>query len=136
MQASGVNQVQQGAHDAVDNLPSAGVSRHIRKKARDFGRCVAIITAAVPFCVGCIGHHYLLSSTELGRRLIARESDTAMKVVTVLEAICISPVIVIVTKIAEQVCMRPGGFIFERVCTLLDACERQAAGDDVPDRPE
>lgn len=42
MQAVGVNQVQQGAQEAVDNLSSAGVSPHIRAKARVFGKNVEV----------------------------------------------------------------------------------------------
>ena len=133
MQAVGVNQVQQGAHEAVDNLPSSGVSRHVKAKARIFGRSVAILSGLVTFTGGCIGADFLMNNGAT-RRLIDECIPKASLVGTVLLTAGVALAAHAVTTIAERVCTHPGGFIFERVCTMLDARERQAAQGNVPGR--
>ncbi|WP_257295997.1 hypothetical protein [Endozoicomonas sp. YOMI1] len=132
MQAVGVNQVQQVAHEAVDNLPSSGVSRHIRAKARAFGKNVAVL-CGVATVIGA----YCLYRTEVARRLIMETND---KGDVVMYGLLVGAAVVLASQasvtISERLCTRPGGFIFERVCTMLDAYERQAAEVDTPVRPE
>lgn len=79
-----------------------------------------------------IGSNCLLN-TEVARRLIF-DKGVAMSALLVAAAVgLVSGASMI---ISERLCTRPGGFIFERVCTMLDAYERQAAEVDTPVRPE
>ena len=132
MQAAGVNQVQQnsgstrGTHEAVDNLPSSGVPRHIKVIARNFGRTVAMVSGSVPFVGSLFGAHLLMTSND----------RTMLLVGAGLLATGVALAMIAVSEIAKRECMLPGGFIFERVCTILDANERQAAEVDIPVRPE
>ncbi|WP_257265269.1 hypothetical protein [Endozoicomonas sp. ONNA2] len=127
MQAAGANQVQQGALEAVDNLPSAGVSSHVRRKAVRFGYNVVVLCAVAPV-IGA----YCLTKPEAVRHMIIESDKTYM----MLAGFGVALLSAAAKAISERVCTRPGGFIFERVCTMLDAYERQAAKNDVRDRSD
>ena len=127
MQAAGVNQVQQGALDAVDNLPSAGVSPHVRGKAVRFGLRVVVLCAVAPV-IGA----YCLTKPEVVRHMIIESDKTYMMM---LAGVGVALLSAAAKEISERVCTRPGGFIFERVCTMLDAYERHAA-NNIPDRSD
>ena len=136
MQALGVNQVQQVARQAVDSLPSSGVSRDIRAKAMAFGKTVAVLCGMTPYIGAFAGAYYLMKGNNATGRLINEpDSKSALLVGTGLVVAGAAFAMMAVSIIATRVCMHPGGFIFERVCTMLDAHERQVTEDNAPDRP-
>ena len=138
MQAVGANQVQQDAHERFGNLPSAGVSPNVRVKAFRVGYHVVVLCGVLP----TIGATFLAQNVVRG--LVEECCDSKSACLSKSESACLLGAglmvlgIVVNTSmtIAERVCARPGGFIFERVCTILDAHERQAAEVDTPVRPE
>ena len=135
MQAVDVNRVQQVALQAVDNLPSSGASRDARAKAMVFGKTVAVVCGMIPYIGTFAGAYYLMKGNNATGRLINElDSKSALLVGAGLVAAGAAFAVFAVSTIAARVCMRPGGLIFERVCTMLDAHERQAAQDDVPDQ--